>query len=173
MVQIIPQPERKFPPLERIFFYFSIVIFFFSLFYYFYLFSQVRVYQKKIEEIEKKISSFKTPEMEKIEHTILETKEKISNFSELIKSRYFASKFFPFLENRVHPKIYFSKIEVNFENLEALLFGQSEDFYSLHQQYKILSEDPKLKTSLENISLTKEGTVEFSFKINFKRDILK
>jgi len=172
-MEIIPKPKRKLPSLETIFLYFSILIFILSIFLSFYLWLKEQSKKREISQIEEKILSLKTPQIKKAEEEILKYQQKISHFSELIKNHLYYSKLFPYLEQRTHKKIRFSKMDLDFENSTLLLSGESPNFSVLAQQLEILKQDPFLKTQLKEVNLGKEGNVDFKIEIKFDKKILK
>lgn len=173
MIQILPKEEKKPFPLEKIFLIFSILIFILSLFYFGSLFFLEKKEKEKLKMFEEKISLLKTEEIQNLEKEILKYQREVSEFSEMIKDYFLPSKLFSFLESKAHPKIFFSKIDVDFPNSKILISGKGEDFVSLHQQYQIFREDPNLDFELKKISLDKEGKIDFEFEIVFKKDIIK
>jgi short subunit fatty acids transporter len=172
-MEIIPKPKREIPSLETIFLYLSVLIFIFSIFISFYFLWLENLKKKEISKIEEKISALKTPEIQTKEEEVLKYKNKISDFSNLIKDFIYYSKIFPYLEQKVHKKIYFSKMDLDFENSTISLSGHSPDFYTLSQQIEIFKNDPSFKAQLKEIRLGKEGKVDFTLEINFDKEILK
>jgi len=172
-MEIIPKPKRKLPSLETIFLYFSILIFIFSISFSFHLWLKAQSKKREISQIEEKILALKTPQIKKSEKAILKYQQKISHFSELIKDRLYYSKLFPYLEQRTHKKIYFSKMDLDFENSTLLLSGESPNFSVLAQQLEVLKKDQFLKAQLKKLNLGKEGNVDFEIEINFDKKILK
>jgi len=172
-MEIIPKPKRKIPSPETLFLYFSILIFICTVFASFYLFYQEKAKKREISQIEEKVLALKTPEIKKAEEEVSKYQEKISYFSDLIKEHLFYSKIFPYLEQKTLKKIYFSRMDLDFENSTILLSGQSPNFSLLAQQLEILKEDPSLKAQLKEINLGKEGKIDFTIEITFDRNILK
>jgi len=172
-MEIIPKPKRKLPSLETFLLYFSILIFICTVFASFYLFYQEKTKKKEISQIEEKISVLEASEIKNAENEVLKYQEKISHFSDLIKEHLFYSKIFPYLEQKTLKKIYFSRMDLDFENSTILLSGQSSNFSVLAQQLEILKEDPSLKAQLKEINLGKEGKVNFTIEITFDKNILK
>jgi short subunit fatty acids transporter len=172
-MEIIPKPKRKLPSPETFFLYFSILIFICTVFVSVYFFYQEKLKKKEISQIEGKILALKTPEIQKAEEEVLRYQNKISDFSNLIKNYLFYSKIFSYLEQKTHKQIYFSKMDLDFENSTISLFGQSPNFSVLAQQLEIFKEDPFLKPQLKEVNLGKEGKVDFQIEITFNKSILK
>ena len=172
-MEIIPKPKRRLPTPETIFLYFSILIFVFVIFISFYFWSEEKSKRKEISQLEEKILALKTPEIKKEEEKVSKYQEKISHFSELIKDHLSYSKIFPYLEQKTHKQIYFSRMELDFENSTLFLSGESPNFSVLAQQLEILKNDPFLTSQLKEVNLGKEGKVNFKLEINFDKSILK
>jgi hypothetical protein len=172
-MEIIPKPKRKLPSPETFLLYFSILIFICSVFTSFYLFYQEKLKKKEISQIEGKILTLKTSEIKKAEEEVLKYQNKILDFSNLIKDHLFYSKIFSFLEQKTHKQIYFSRMDLDFENSTLLLSGQSPNFSVLAQQLEVFKEDPFVKAQLKELNLGKEGRVDFKIEINFDKSILK
>jgi hypothetical protein len=172
-MEIIPKPKKREFPLEVIFLYLSIFIFVATVIFSFNLWSKERAKKREISQIEEKISSLKTPEVKKAEEEVLKYQEKILDFSKIIEDHLLLSKIFPYLEQKTHKKIYFSKMDLDSEKSTIFLSGQSPDFYVLAQQLEILKSDPSLKVQLKEANLGKEGKVDFKIEITFDKSILK
>jgi hypothetical protein len=172
-MEIIPKPKRRYIPFEKVILYFSLFILFFYIFYYFYLFFKEEGLKRKISQIEEDIRNLRTPEVIKMENTILSYQEKISNFSNLIKDFLFYSKFFPQLEEKTHKKIYFTNLSVNFEKSVISLSGESPSFYVLGQQIEIFKNNRNFTPELKSAGLGKEGKIDFSLEVIFDKNILK
>ena len=172
-MEIIPKPKRKLPSPEIIFLYFSILIFICAIFTSFYFWFEEKSKRNEISQLEEKILALKTPEIKKEEEEVLKYQEKISHFSELIKDHLSYSKIFPYLEQKTHKQIYFSKMDLDLESSTLLLSGESPNFSVLAQQLEIFKNDPFLKSQLKELGLEKEGKVNFKIEINFDKTILK
>jgi short subunit fatty acids transporter len=172
-MEIIPKPKRKIPSLETIFLYFSILIFVCSLIVSFYFSLKEKSKKREISQIEEKILAVKTPEIKEKEEEVLKYQRKILNFSNLTKDYLFYSKIFPYLEQRIHKQIYFSRMDLDFENSTLSLFGHSPNFAVLAQQIEIFRSDPFLTAQLKEIMLGKEGKVDFKIEVKFDKSILK
>jgi preprotein translocase subunit SecF len=172
-MEIIPKPKRELPHLEKIFFYLSILILLCSILFSFYFLIQEKVKEKKKTQIENRISALETKEIKEMREEVLRQQEKISQFSKLIKDYYFYSKIFPYLEKKIHQKVSFSKMELDFENSLISISGNSFSFSTLSQQLWVLNQDPGLKAELKEINLGKDGKVNFKIDITFDKKILK
>jgi len=82
------------------------------------------------------------------------------------------SKFFDFIQESTHPKVWFSAVEVNRNENQATLGGSAENFQALGQQFLIFKNSPLIKNiSLSNIIIGKNGRVEFSLRLRFDPQI--
>lgn len=171
MVEIIPQKEKKLPSLEKILTPFLFLILFLSIFSSLFLFFSERNLKIKIEKTKEEIEQLKTFQ-ENYKETLKEL-EKISFFSKLVSNHFFPSKFFKILEEKTHSKVFFSKIDIDFDKSKFFLFGHTQNFYILSQQEEIFNGEENWKSKLDQISLDKNGEVDFRFEINFNNQILK
>jgi len=173
MVEIIPKPIEKVPFWQQILFYFSISLLVIVIISYFVL----GAFQKKseiyLQNLDEKISQAKTPEIIALEKEVLSWQRKIKDFAKVFDQHKLNSKFFQFLEEKTYPKVFFSKIDLNSQNLEVILSGQADSFQSLGYQIQILEKEPLIKKiNLSKISIGKEGGVEFTLEINLDSKML-
>jgi hypothetical protein len=172
-MEIIPKPKRRVIDLGKLFLYFSIFIFLFSVLMSVYFYYVEKKEMLKLQAVEEKISNLRTPEVKEKEEYILKLQRKIYLFSQLIQDYFFPSKFFPYLEGKIHKKIFLSGINLDFENLKFTISGTAPDFSTLYQQLEIFRQDPYLKADLKDIYLGREERVNFTFEIKFEKNILK
>jgi len=168
-MEIIPKPKKKIITfnLEIILFYLSVFVFVCTVIAYFSYLWVENSRKKEIAELEQKILALRTEERVKAEAEVLKYKKKISNFSNLIKDFIFPSKIFPYIEETVHNKVYFSNAEINFKTLEIALDVNPPDFYTLAQQFEIFTNNPFFTPHLKEIALSKDGKVVAKIILNF------
>ena len=174
MVQIIPKPIEREIDWKKIFFYFSI----FFLFLVIISLPILNFLQKKsevyLQDLEEKIAKGKTPEKTALEKEILNYQKEIKDFSPLLSEHTFNTKFFQFLEEKVHPKVFFSQINLNSKETKVSLSGQTDNFFTLGQQLLIFEKEPLIESlNLSEISLSKEGKVNFVFDLKLNKEIFE
>ena len=157
MVEIIPKTFEEIPSWQRILFYFliflliAIVVGFFALNY---LNNEAKSY---LLNLEKTLSEEKAPEIETLEEEILTYKEKFDDFSFLFENHTLATRFFEFLENKTHPRIFFSNIYLSPGQSEVSLSGLSDKFLSLGQQISIFKNERLVKNAiLSNVAISEK-----------------
>lgn len=134
--------------------------------------------QKKWEiyrqDLEEKIDKGKTPEITALEKEVFNDQKKIKAFPPLLSEHVFSTKFFQFLEEKVHPKVFFSQINLNSKEVKVSLSGQTDNFLTLGQQLLIFEKEPLVESlNLSQISLSKEGKVNFVSDLKLNKEIFK
>lgn len=172
MVEIIPKTEKKKISGESIFFVVSLLFFIFSLNLFLYFSYLIKTTENKIDAISQEIISFWTPETRELEKKVLTWQNKISHFEKLLKEYPKASKFFPYLEEKTHQKVYFTKIDLDLEKLKCTLDGQTESFYTLAQQMEIFKNNFQ-EAKLENFSFNKDGKINFRVLLDIPQELIK
>ncbi len=169
MVEIIPKPIEKAPGGQKILFYFSTLFLIGVIASYFVLSSFQKKSQGELQNLEAMIAKGRTPEMVSLEKGILYYQRKIKDFSQIIDQHIFISKFFTLLEKKTHPKVFFSKIDLNSKDLRVNLSGETDSFFDLGQQFLILDSEPLFGSpNLSKVSISKKGKIEF--ELNFSPD---
>jgi hypothetical protein len=168
MIEIIPRKAAPLPLWLKILFYILITLLLTVILSYFIL----GHFQKKsltaLQNLEEEILEEKTPQKIVLEKEILSYQKKINDFALVLDHHLLSSKFFRFLEKTSHPRIWFSKINLNPGEALAIVSGRAETFLVLGQQLQILkSESPVKNASLAKISLGKKGEIEFTLTLSF------
>src|SRR3989344_5444320 len=71
-----------------------------------------------------------------------------------------------------HKNVWFSNFNLN--NKEISVFGNADNFVTLEQQIILLKKQPAVNNiTLSGAKISKEGGVDFSFLINFNRQVFK
>jgi len=172
-MEIIPKPIEKIPIWQRILAYLSILILLVLIVASFILISLEKEAKIALQNLDEKIFKARTSEIISLEKEILTYQKKIKDFSQLIGEHLFPSKLFPFLEEKTHQKISFSKIDITPRDSKISLLGQTESFSTLGQQLSIFQDSLIKDLSLLGVSISKEGKIEFSLEISFDPKILK
>ena len=183
-IEINPKSANKSPFLVNILFYLSIILLLSVIFSYFILDRFQKSASEKIRQFEAKISSEKTQEWLSLEQELKTKKKKIDDFSVLIGEHKLPSKFLAFSEgtfaetknfgNLIHPKVQVLNFSLDIKNSKVKISGLTENFITLEQQYLIFQSEPLIKeANLSNISIGKEGKINFSFELLFDPSVLK
>lgn len=174
MVEIIPKPVEKKFNWQDIIFDFLLFLILASLLAYFILSNSLKKAETNLRNLEEALAKEKTAEEIALEKEVFDYQRKIEDFSKLINLHLFPSKFFEFIEKNSHPKIWFSKLNLNPPKKEAELAGQTENFIILGQQLQIFRSHPLARNlDLVKINLGKEGKIDFELKITFDSQLFK
>ena len=174
MVGIIPKTTKKAPEWHKLALYvvlglLVVVILGYALLFYF----EGRAFNS-LQNVEEEIAQVSTKEERIIEVRVLATEKKINDFSKLLQDHKRSSKFFTFLEETSHPKVWFLKVELITEKAEALVSGQAESFETLGQQLFIFQEHELIKSvDLTDLLIGEEGETEFSFSLHLDPQIFQ
>lgn len=169
MVEIIPKPTERMTNWQNILFYLFFGLLLLTVFSY----SILNYYLKKAEStsknLEETLAREKTAEEITLEKEVFGYQKKIEDFSKLIKSHLFPSKFFEFIEKNSHPQVWFSRLDLNLRKGELKISGQAENFVVLDQQLQIFKANPLVKNfDLVKITIGKEGKVDFDLNLDLK-----
>lgn len=173
MTEIIPKELPKLPGWLNILFYILVFLFIVSIATFFILNNSLNNSLRNLEDLESIISRDKTPKDLSLEAEILSYKEKIQDFRFISEEHKTNTKSFTFIEEIVHPFIWFSSYELFTKESKLLLFGEAKDFQSLGQQLLVLGEREELNDfKLTSASINKEGQIDFDLLIYFKPGFL-
>lgn len=167
-MEIIPKPSKKPSFWLNILFYCSISVFLILIAFYFVLGHLSKNLEMTTQNLERTLAMEKTPSEIALEQRVFAIQRKINDFSRLVEERVSAASFFDFLEGICHPKVWFTKINLNPEAAQATVSGRAESFSVLGQQMLIFKEEPLIeKTNLSQIKISKEGGVDFEIELFF------
>ena len=173
-IEIIPKPARKAPPLQNILFYFAIGLLLLSIGAYFVLDYFVKKSELTLQDLEETLAREKTEEEIILEKEVFGYQKKVEDFSTIIGQHTYASRFFSFFESLCHPKVWFSKINLDITNHKLIVSGKTDTFLILDQQLLIFQQEELIKeTILTQLSIGNEGLVNFTFDLTFNPIIVK
>jgi hypothetical protein len=174
MVDIIPKPVKETPRWQILLFYIALLLVITTVIVYLVLGWFVTDKKTYKQTIENDISVGRTEEKVKQEKEVLSYKSKIEDFAPYFKEHIFSTTFFNFLETNTHPRIFFFNIELTTSEKAVLLSGHADSFLTLGQQLFILEDSPLIEEMiLGNVSIPKEGGIDFALNIIFKPEIFK
>ncbi len=173
-IEIIPKPVKKVSPLQNILLYFAICLLLFSIGAHFALDYFVKKSEVILQDLEETLAREKTEEETILEKEVFGYERKVEDFLTLIGQHTYASKFFNFFENLCHPKVWFSKIDLDMIKHRLIVSGKADTFSILDQQLLIFQQEGLIKeTILTQLSIGKGGLVNFTFDITFNPIIVK
>ncbi|MEA3292893.1 MAG: hypothetical protein U9P88_00195 [Patescibacteria group bacterium] len=168
MVEIIPKVPKKNKSLQNILFIISLALLITATLAYFGLGN----FQKKESQISKDLKNSlleKTINQErnakKQEVSIFQNK--INSFGLLLDKHQGSSNFFKVFEENIHPKVWFSEIDLNAEKFEVFLSGDAESFQSISQQLALFREFTDIQNvDLLDVSINEKGLIDFSLSFS-------
>ncbi len=171
LTKIIPKPKPEIPSFFNFLFWLSLILLIILGGFSFFLQNQISDLETKKEELERELSSQAQKEVEK---RLSKTSEKIEDFSELLEKHKISSKFFEFLKDSCHLKVYLTSLHLNNKDFLVELSGKTENFQTLGQQILIFQKKEEVKNlRVSDIVLDREGTVNFSLNFKFSENLIK
>ncbi len=171
-IEIIPKPKFGETPWTKVILYVClaiIIVFFLS---YFFLTSSKRKLEADLIELKTKLE--RIPEERILEDEVFKYQRKIEDFAVLLNLHQLPLNFFILLEENTHPEIWFFEFELSLENNSLVLLGQAGNFEILGQQMLIFQKQESIKNmNLSNVSIDKQGKIEFELQLTFDPKIFK
>jgi len=125
-------------------------------------------------DLEEKLAQVGTQDEKTLETQVLFDKKQIDAFSQLFAQHQRTSNFFKFLEENCQPKTWFSKLELDSKESQAILTGETSNFEALGQQIVIFQNQEFVKNvDITDLSLGKNGRVSFIFSLSLNPEIFK
>jgi Tfp pilus assembly protein PilN len=172
LVKIIPKPKPKLPGWINFLFWVSVLILVFLIGTFFYLQYQNSLLKEKNNSLQNQINELDVKIKKELKGEVFKISEKIKDFSQILKEHKIISNFFEFLKSISHPRVQFTSLNLNAKNYEVTLRGITENFQVLGEQLLVFKENENIKNlKVFNISLNKEGKVEFSLSFNLTKKI--
>ncbi len=174
MVEIIPKQIERAPSWQKALLYVSMILLAVVI-----LACSISAYSYKkslatLSLLEETIASEKTTEKVLLEKDVVGWEKKINDFSVLGDNHYFVSKFFTLIEENCHPRVWFSKLNLDALSNSFSVSGYTDNFASLGQQLIIFKNNPIFKNvTLNQVSINKNGQVEFGLNIILDPKVFK
>ena len=167
VIEIIPKKEAKVSAWQNYLLYFSIVLLLSSILGYFGLRYLIKNSDQKLQDLKIDIEKAKSPERNVLEEGLKSLSAKIDDFTPLLLNHQKSSNFFNFLEENTHPKVFFTKLNLDAKGNLVELSGQTDDFLTLGQQLLIFQKSEFVQNlKLSKVEILKEGKIEFTFKFS-------
>lgn len=174
-IEVIPkkvQVETSGP--VNFLFYFSLVLLLASLTTLLTFFFLKRNSEAQLQEVKVQIAEKETAEKKNQEAQILLVQRRISDFLFLLDFHRANSEFFIFLERVTHPQVALSKIDLKIQDGKVLLSGIAENPIVLGQQILLFQKENQTKNiSLEKLSISEDGKINFDLDISFLSEKFK
>jgi len=165
-MEIIPKPVQRAPQWQIIIFYASAVLLIGLILAYFILGYSYKKSSLTSKDLENAIAGEKTSERIALEKNILLLQKRIGDFINLDSNHLLVSRVFTIIEENCHPRIWFSKFNLNSKTNSFSVSGLTDNFTSLGQQLIIFKNNPIFKNvSLTRVVLDKSGQVNFDLSV--------
>lgn len=130
--------------------------------------------KKTIGNLENFLNAGTTQNERQLEQSVLLSQKKIADFGLFLQARKDPSRFFQFLEQYTHSKVFFTDANMSISNRQVALQGQAADFTSLSQQILIFKQRDELgDVLLSNVGLGEKGRIKFSVELSFAPKIFQ
>lgn len=174
MVEIIPKTFEEIPPWQRILLYFLIFLVIAVIIGYFVIGNFYKESEDYLNTLKDRLSEEGISEILALEKEILNYKERIDDFAFIFENHILTTKFFDFIEDKTHPRIYFTELNLNPKESTASIAGWTDTFFSLGQQVSIFQQDEMVEeVNLTDTSISKKGGIDFGIDILFKEGLFR
>lgn len=132
------------------------------------------VAQQELQNTKDAIEKERSPKRRTLEADVKMYQKKINDFAALFSAHRETTVFFTQVEKIIHPQVWFPEISLDAQKMTVKLSGRAKDFTALGQQISILESNPLIKNViLSDISLSREGEVQFSLGFSFDPGIFQ
>jgi len=174
MSEIIPRPKAKAPSWTKMLLVFSLIVLGFSIFGYFGVRWGQRSTQEKIDQVKKDIIALASPQNKALEAKIMTAQYQMGEFSGLLNSHQYASKFFDLVRVVIHPDVLLTNFKLSVEKNQAELKGRVKNFQALGEQVLAFRQQEKIKSAvLSQLFLDKEGRINFVLDLGLAPGLFK
>jgi uncharacterized protein (DUF2164 family) len=165
-IEISPQKEVQKVSGANIVLYIVLALFLVFVLSYLGLIFYNQKIEKEISEVTNALK--RTPDEAALEERVFALKKRIEDVKPLFLQHKLPRSLFEFLEQNTLPKVWFSKVDFDFENSVAKLSGKTDNFEFLGQQIMVFEKKEVIKkVQLSDITLLKEGGIGFNIELNF------
>ena len=173
MVEIIPKEVPRVPQWINVLFYVLLFLLIVGIVGFFVLNNFLKTSLNTLESLKSELKAKEVPAMVDLENEIKSYRNKFQDFSILLEDHKETTKSLGFLEQIVHPLVWFSSFNLTPQDERIDLKGEAKDFDSLGQQLFVLQDEKKINDfQLSNIAINRDGNVDFSLTIFFKPGFL-
>ena len=166
MADIIPKQKIRYPLWFRALSSASVAFFLISIVSFFGLIYLQGHEHNRAENLQTLLSQGKLPQEVELEEQIFAVKERIEDFTKVVRTRRDLRPFLAFFEENTHPGIYFSQFNLEAVNRTVSITGSAESFQALEQQIQIFKEHEDIGVMvLSSIGFGEEGQVSFGFEL--------
>jgi len=172
-IEIIPKKAKEIPSWQNILMYILVILLIFLISIYFILHYFVQKKESSLNDLENQLVAAKTPQ-EELKNEMKAYQRKINDFVVLISKHKRSSQLFTLLEELCHPKVFFSKLDLNVKSNQATLTGSTESLETLEQQILIFKEERNFQDiKLTSVGKGEDEAIEFQLVISANPTIFK
>lgn len=173
-MEIIPKKVIQIPKWLNYLFYISLVVLFLVIIGIFVVNNYVSSSQTVLKELESLLIQMRNPENIALESEVRNYERKIRDFAPLFEAHLETSNIFKFLQKDCHPKAWFQQFSLDSRQNKINVSGKTQSFETLGQQILIFKNDNLVQdVKLEQVSLGKEGKIDFSLSISLNPQVFK
>jgi hypothetical protein len=173
-MEIIPKKVIQIPRWLNYLFYISLIVLFLVIIGVFVVNNYISNSQVKLKELESLLVQIRTPENISLESEVRNYERKIKDFAPLLEAHLETSNVFKFLQEDCHPKAWFQQFSLDSKQNKVNVSGKTQSFETLGQQILIFKNDELVQdVKLEQVSLGKEGKIDFNLSISLNPQIFK
>ncbi len=176
-IGIIPksEPEKKETiHLESSFYYIGLMLFLFSFVASATLYFLSWRMESKFLEVERMLEERKSEEVLRLEREIDGHHRRLGDFYFIVNKKKFSSPIFRFLEENIHPGVYFSEFEANVQDGTIIAAGIARNLVAFDQQLQIFKESPMTRdVSAVTFVRERDGQITFPITITFDQALLE
>jgi len=169
MVEIIPKELPKLPKWINIVFYVLIFLAVLSIAIFLILRNSINESTENLANLNSQLLEKNLPETVDLEKEILAYRTQFQDFELILGEHRENTRSFTFLEQIVHPLVWFSSFDLNPSAEEVTLKGTAKNFNSLGQQILILKGREELNDfKLISASINDRAQIDFELNLFFK-----
>ncbi len=172
MVQVIPKKiEHRDKPGKNILPWLSLILVVIVLFVYFYFSRQLAATQAQMLDTREELMRVQDEDFRSMEREVLTHRRRIDDVLGLLETRNQASEPIAFLEENVHPRVYFSNFSLNMATGSLQLEGTAENFISVGEQIYILKKQDFIsKVYLSSVNVADPGEIVFKLELSLSAE---
>ena len=159
---------KKFWWMDVIF-YFVISLLLATLFCWIIFLVKDSMIKKEIEDVSSALLTVGTQNQQDQEKDVIDYRNKINDFADLLKNHEFASNALVFIKRQTMPNIWFKQFGLSEKNAEVQLSGETDDMDSLSRQVANFEKNKYVK-NIGNLNSSLGASARVAFNINLSLD---
>ena len=131
---------------------------------------KINLQSQKVSEVQNRLEAFNADEYKKAEKEVLYYKQKIDDFTTIIKNRKISSDVFVFIEANTLPNVWFSNFNMSESKNKIKLSGESENMEIFSRQLQIFEKSVNYIKDVKVLSLDTQSTGIIKFVLDISLD---